>query len=332
MSSVPPNSASRRPEGSWPPPEDEDFKIVPPPTTSQPVSSPVSAPPPAAGGWGAAGMGAAMPPPPPPQPPPPVTYTPPPRPNTVVAPKPGRTQAPSTGGGMNQRLILGIGAGAVLLAAIGFFFVFQMMNNGNTGNNGNNGNGTTGAVSLVAAATAVAANTDSQWETGLNGCAAIPATVPADQAKLASQTLVGCGMHLLSIRPADVVGAHKYFKKADGITPNDAAIKHQIELAERYINADATMRKPDIGGAIGQFEWFTKEPEFAAKPYADVPDRLYQAYIDSGNGYLQVPACDLAQHRFTQALAVKFVTDKSLANNRLGEAVKTCQKPATTTP
>ena len=302
-----PNSASRRPEGAWQPPEDDDFKIVPPPqtTASSPVSSPVSAPPP----------------PPMMPPPPPVTYAP--RPATVVAPTPGKAPAPAKN---NQRLFLGIGAAVVLLAAVGFFFVYQML----TGNNGGTNGVNSGPVPVQEAATAV---TNNKWEVALAGCNYILITVDASQNKLASQTLVNCGMHVLTTEPiapatTDVEGALKYFKRADALTPNDANIKHQIELAQRYITADITMRKPDTGGAIDQFRWFTREPEFANAPYADVPTRLYLAYIDSGNGYLKssVPNCAQAQLRFEQAAAVKFRKDTSLARARLDETIKNCGK------
>ncbi|MDQ2807032.1 MAG: hypothetical protein M3Z04_09010 [Chloroflexota bacterium] len=288
MNNMPPNSASRRPEGAWQPPEDDDFKIVPQNTASSPVSSPVSAPPP-----------------------PPVTYAPP-RPATVIAPTPGKVAAPAKN---NQRLILGIGAIAVLLAALAFFFVYQMLTGSSSG-----GGTSGGPVSLAAAATAV---TDKQWDVALPGCANIAATVDPSQAKLASQVFMACGLHLLQIEPAEVSDALKYFKRADQLTPNDDTIKHQVDLAQRYVNADLTMRK-DLGGAIGQFEWFPKQPEFAATPYADTATRLYLAYVDSGNGYLQIPACDLAKRRFEQAVAVKFVKDNSLARRRLDDAVKTC--------
>lgn len=307
-----PSSASRRPEGGWQPPEDDDFKIVPPPqtTASSPVSSPVSAPPPPM-----------MPPPPP------VTYAPP-RPASVVAPTPGKVPAPAKN---NQRLFLGIGAAVVLLAAVGFFFVYQML----TGNNGGTGPGgvNSGPVPVQEAATAVSTN---KWEVALAGCNYILITVDAAQNKLASQTLVNCGMHILTTEPiapatTDVEGALKYFKRADALTPNDPNIKHQIDLAQRYITADITMRKPDTGGAIDQFRWFTREPEFANAPYADTPTRLYLAYIDSGNGYLKssVPNCGQAQLRFEQAATVKFMKDTSLARSRLDETIKNCGK---TTP
>lgn len=296
MNNMPPNSASRRPEGGWQPPEDDDFKIMPPPNAvSSPVSSPVSAPPP----------------------PPPVTYAPP-RPPAVVAPTPGRAPAPAKN---NQRLFLGIGAAAVLLAAVAFFFVYQMLTGGNTTGSG------VGPVSVVMAATAVA---DNKWDIALPGCAGIGGTVDPAQAKAASQALVGCGLHLLKQDPAEVTDALRYFKRADTLSPGDD-IKHQIDLAQRYLTADLNQRK-DQGGSIGQFEWFGKQPEFAKEAYADAPIRLYQTYVDSGNGSAQLGVCDVAQHRFEQAVAVKFVKDNSLARRRLDEVIKTCGKPATPKP
>ncbi len=298
MNNMPPNSASRRSEGSWPP-EDDDFKIVPPPTNtaSSPVSSPVSVP----------------------MPPPPVTYAPP-RPAPVVAPVPNRPAAPAKGN--QQRLILGIGAVAVLLAAVAFFFVYQLLNNNN------NIGGTIAPVLLPAAATAV---TNGTWDIALPGCDNLAAAVDASQVKLASQTLMACGFHLLKTTPADVKDALRYFQRADTLTPNDADIKHQIDLAQRYLTADLTQQK-DLGGAIGQFEWFPKQPEFATAPYADTAIRLYQAYVDSGNGLAQVGVCDVAQHRFEQALAVKFISDTSVARRRLDDTLKNCHKDATPKP
>ncbi|HMA32970.1 MAG TPA: hypothetical protein VKY74_00710 [Chloroflexia bacterium] len=308
MSSYPPNSASRRPEGSWPPPEDEDFRVVPPPGVSAPpgVSSPVSAPPPA--------MAAPRPiPPPPPQPPP----------QAVVTPAPVRAPAKQAAGPKNQRLIIAIGAFIILLLAVGFFIIVQLVLNQSPS--------VASGSPLIAAATAVA---QQKWATAVPGCAALFAAPTPDTSnnKALAQTYLGCGLHLVAPQDPvkhpespDVDTALKYFRKADQLTPGDATIQHQINLGERYQTAKQTLLKPDIGGYIGQLEWFTKQPEFDTSPYADVPQLLYHAYIDSGNGYLQVPACDLARHRFEQAVAVRFIVDTTEAQRRINDALQSCK-------
>ena len=84
------------------------------------------------------------------------------------------------------------------------------------------------------------------------------------------------------------------------------------------------MLKPDLGGYIDQLEWFTQQPEFSAKPYADTPQLLYRAYLDSGRGYLQVHVCTQARHRFDQATKLKFV-DATEAWQLLNSANTTCK-------
>jgi hypothetical protein len=310
MNNYPPNSASRRPEGSWGGDED-DFRIVPPPAVSAPVSSPVSAPPPAMA-------------PPPPPPPPPMAARPMPPPVMVA---PATTRAPKQASGNRQRLFLAIGAAAVLLAAFAFFVIFQILLNPQSSSNNNAAAGPL----VVVASTAVAQR---NFATAVPGCAELikgPATDAAFNQALA-QTYLGCGKYLVDPDHADVVTALIYFKKADALTPKDAEVAHQIDLATRYQTAKLTLAKPDIGGYIGQLEWFTKQPEFDKRPYADTASMLYHAYIDSGNGYLQVPACDLAQHRFEQAVAVKFVADTSEARRRLDDTLQTCKKSTPAAP
>ena len=59
---------------------------------------------------------------------------------------------------------------------------------------------------------------------------------------------------------------------------------HQLDLANRYYNAHQTLQKPDLGGYIDQLEWFTQQPEFADKPYAEVAALLSDpAAAASGN-------------------------------------------------
>jgi hypothetical protein len=214
--------------------------------------------------------------------------------------------APAPASASHQGLLLAVVAVVFLVAALGFFFIFQLLlapasriitpDSTHT---------------LFAVATAVA---QQKWTEAELGCATLVSNPPTDPtlAPQLARNYFACGLYLVQPGKPDVNTARDYFVRAAQLLPADPDIVHQLDLANRYHTAYLTVLKPDLGSYIDQLEWFTVQPEFANKPYADTATLLYNAYLDSGRGYLQVYVCDQALHRFEQATRLKFVnTDQA---------------------
>lgn len=281
MSTMTPSPPPRRPERTARPPEDDGFRIVP---TAVSYPSPVSAIPVAPVHRAAA--------------PPVVVRT---------------TRSDS------QALLLAVITGVILIFAVVFFAVFQLVTT-----QPNPAPATLSpAQTLLAAATAIAA--DNRAAAG-PGCAALLQNPPAeaDYQPTLAEVYTACGLYLVRPENADVTTALEFFRRADRLKPNDRELAHQLELANRYHTAILTILKPDLGGYIDQLEWFRDQPEFAALPYADTARLLYNAYLDSGNGYLQAHVCDMARHRFTQATDLKQI-DTTDARRLLDLTLRTCK-------
>jgi hypothetical protein len=216
-------------------------------------------------------------------------------------------------------LLLAVIVGVILIFAVVFYAVFQLVTAQATAT------GTPPrdpAQNLVAVATALAANS----QTAGPGCAALLQNPPAESAyrQTLAATYAACGLYLVRPETPDVNTALQFFQRADKLTPGDPSLAHQIALANRYHLAIQTILKPDLGGYIDQLEWFVQQPEFANQAYADTARLLYNAYLDSGNGYFQAHVCDMARHRFEQAVGLQRYLDPVDARRQLDQVVRSC--------
>lgn len=165
------------------------------------------------------------------------------------------------------------------------------------------------------------------WPTSIAACADLLTATPV--AKVDPQRLgrayYACG--LLHVRPEspDVATAQSFFAQANVLLPGNADVIKQLVWAAKYQEAKQTLNKPDMGGYIDQLKWFIEQPEFKDHPYADTHTLLYNAYIDSGNGYRSTNDCGLAKNRYLDATKLK-VSDMSKAQQLYDETVATCKE------